>query len=364
MFYVRLFLLPFSCVYGVVIFLRNWLYDIGFLHSETTKVFSIVVGNISVGGTGKTPHVEYLIRLLSGKKIAVLSRGYKRKSKGFVWADKNSRVSDLGDEPFQYFQKFKIPVAVDTNRLSGIRKILKHAPQTECIVLDDAFQHRKLIPHIAIVLTCYDDLYVNDFLLPAGNLRDTKKQIQRADIVVVTKCPVDLSEQKKIAVAKKLSLKPHQKLFFSKIVYASFIKNENNHVIALNTLSEYHILLITGIANPKPLQNFLDQKNIKYTHLKYSDHHEFSSREIKNITKKYERIARERKLMLTTEKDFMRLKEKLPEVYYIGIAVAFFKSTPKTFDEVLLHKMNLFLKFYGATLLWCGTLLSYGGICL
>lgn len=339
---MQFFLLPFSLVYGGVIFLRNALYDMGFLPSRKTHIFSVVVGNLSVGGTGKTPHIEYLIDLLASKKIAVLSRGYKRKSKGFVLANENSSVSDLGDEPFQIFQKYNIPVAVHKNRFLGIQILLEKIPQIKCVLLDDGFQHRSLLPNLAMVLTSYDNLYIQDWLLPAGNLRDTRKQIRRAHIVIITKCPNDLSEVKKIEITKKLALKPYQKLFFSKIVYKNFVIDKNKNTLSLKKLAHYKVLLITGIAKSKPLQHFLKQQKINFSHIKYRDHHYFSDKDIKNIKKQYQKITNEKKIILTTEKDFVRLRERLPEIYYLQIKIAFFKNQKgPCFEEVFSEYLSL-----------------------
>jgi tetraacyldisaccharide 4'-kinase len=321
---LRKILLPFSILYDGITSLRNTLFDIGILRSTRFELPVIVVGNLSVGGTGKTPHIEYLIQLLKNStKIAVLSRGYKRKSKGFVIAAKDVTVQELGDEPFQYFLKFKeMAVAVDEDRVHGINSLLKMETRPEIILLDDAFQHRKVHASFNILLTAYGDLYVDDFLLPAGNLRESSRGAKRAEIIVVTKCPDELLTFEKQKIREKLKLKAYQKLFFSKVSYANEVINENDS-ISLNLLKNYSVILITGIAKPKPMVDFLNSKKINFRHLKYADHHNFSELDIQQITKEFESISVEKKIILTTEKDYARLKNRLT-IFYLEIKVSLF----------------------------------------
>ncbi len=299
------------------------MYNKGVLTSTKFEIPVIVVGNLSVGGTGKTPQIEYLIRLLKNKyKIAVLSRGYKRKTKGFIIADKFSDATKIGDEPFQYYQKFKdIIVAVDTDRVNGIKQLKKLHSPPEIILLDDAFQHRKVTAGFNILLTPYNDLYVDDTMLPTGNLREKIEGATRAQMIVVTKCPKELTDEQQFEVAKKLQPTLYQTVFFSKIVYDTNVKDELES-IPINELKNYKVLLVTGIANPKPLTEFLIEKSIQFEHLKFGDHHNFSEKEINDIKKKFEKITSQKKIILTTEKDFVRLKSNL-DVYYLEIKIKF-----------------------------------------
>lgn len=304
--------------------MRNVFFDKGVFKSTQFDFPVIVVGNLSVGGTGKTPQIEYLIRLLKDKyKVAVLSRGYKRNSKGFLLANKNTNVSELGDEPFQYYSKFNdVYVAVDEDRVHGINELKKNKNPPQIVLLDDAYQHRKVNSKFNILLTPYSDLYIDDLVLPAGNLRECRSGAQRAKIVVVTKCPNELSESEMLLIKNKLKLNDSQNLFFSKVSYADGIKNETE-TIPVNALKDYTILLITGIAKPMPMIVFLKSKELNFKHLKYADHHNFSDREIDQIKKDFESIPSDKKIILTTEKDYTRLKERL-EIYYLEIEIDFF----------------------------------------
>lgn len=316
---IRKILYPLSVLYGEVAKIRNKMYDKGIFESTMFDVPVIVVGNLSVGGTGKTPQIEYLIRLLKEKyKIAVLSRGYKRKSKGFVLADASSNALKIGDEPFQYYQKFNnIIVAVDTDRVNGIHQLLNLKNPPEVILLDDAFQHRKVNAGFNILLTPYNDLYIDDEVLPSGNLRERIEGAERAQVIVVTKCPSELEESKQYELASKLNPTLYQTVFFSTIEYDSVVKNKSSE-IKITELKNYMVLLITGIANPKPMLNYLTTQNINFEHLKFPDHYNFKPKDIENIEIKFKKIDSVNKILLTTEKDFMRLVE-LDNVYFLGI---------------------------------------------
>ena len=262
----------------------------------------ICVGNLSVGGTGKTPMIEYLVRLLSKDyKLATLSRGYKRKSKGFVLANENSSVSSIGDEPYQYYLKFGdyLQVAVDTNRQNGIQELLDRV-EPEVILLDDAFQHRKVKAGFNILLTDYNKLYTDDFLLPTGDLREPKHGAKRADLIIVTKCPQEMTNSEQTRIVNRLNPNTNQKVFFSTVVYEENILGHNQQQ-DLSNLKSKHITLITGIANPKPLIDYLKSLGLNFEHLKFRDHHNFTASEIEEFSKK--------EFILTTEKDFVRLKD-------------------------------------------------------
>lgn len=297
---LRKILFPFVPVYYAATSLRNVLYDLEIKKSKSYKIPVICVGNLSVGGTGKTPMIEYLIDLLkTDSNLATLSRGYKRKSEGFQLADDKATVEILGDEPFQFYTKFKknIQVAVDANRQVGIEKLMALKNPPEIILLDDAFQHRKVKAGFNILLTTYDNLYVDDFVLPTGNLREPKSGAKRAHIIVVTKCPNDLDASRKAEIVKKISPKTYQNVFFSSIVYSNDIVSLIETKL-INSVNDF--TLVTGIANPNPLVDFLNNKNLKFEHLNFKDHHEFSEKDIVDL------CALE--LIVTTEKDFMRLK--------------------------------------------------------
>ncbi|OYX83697.1 MAG: tetraacyldisaccharide 4'-kinase [Flavobacteriales bacterium 32-34-25] len=333
---LRKILFPFAILYGLITAIRNFLFDKGILKSYSFDVPVIAVGNLSVGGTGKTPQIEYLIRLLSQKyKIATLSRGYKRKSEGFVLADVSSNAAILGDEPFQFYQKFpNIQVGVDANRKNGIEQLLSQSQKPEVILLDDAYQHRKVKAGFYILLTSYGDLYSDDFMLPTGNLRESRSGAERANIIIVTKCPVGLSidEQNRI----KSFLLPcndkgiNQELYFSYIDYDEFIYSDNKS-IPVDEIKNVDKLLVAGIAKPEPffahLQNGNDEK------LVFPDHHHFSKNDLLEIKNKAEN-----KIIVTTEKDFVRLKDNISgeQLYHLPIKSSFL-SDSENFDKTILN---------------------------
>lgn len=319
---LRYILFPFSLIYWFITSVRNYLYDIGVFKSFGFDIPVIVVGNLSVGGTGKTPMVEYLIRLLSKDfKVAVLSRGYKRKSKGFVLAKDTVSAEFIGDEPFQYFNKFKnIQVAVDADRVNGINQLLENNNKPEVVILDDAFQHKKVKGNCNILLTTYNDLFVNDFVLPTGNLRESRKGAKRAQVIVVTKCPNSISESEKQLIAKKIARYSSTKVFFSTIEYDESLKGGEEE-FNVNDLENKEVLLVTGIANPKPLTSYLTDKNVKFTHLEFSDHHHFSDKDIQKINDKFHLLEGENKIILTTEKDYVRMFDKVQNLHYISIKI-------------------------------------------
>jgi len=328
---LRLILLPFSVLYGAIVFVRNWLFDKGFLKSTSYDFPVICVGNLSVGGTGKSPMIEYLIRLLKDQyKVATLSRGYKRKTKGFLLANSTTTASDIGDEPLQFYHKFKndIQVAVEAERTVGIETLRNLEDSPEVILLDDAFQHRKVNAGFHILLTPFYDLYANDFMLPAGNLREPISGAKRADVIIVTKCPTEVSVAEQTKIRKKLRPKAHQEVFFTTIAYSETVQNEQEEV-ALTDLKDSEFVLITGIANPTPLLQYLNDQQLQYTHLKYADHYHFSESDITTIKQKAGN-----KRILTTEKDFMRLQGSLEHLYYLPIQVQFLADEQKFQQKV------------------------------
>lgn len=319
---------PLVPIYYLVTSLRNKLYDLGFKKSISYSFPVICIGNLSVGGTGKTPMVEYLINLLKEDfKLATLSRGYKRISKGFQLADENTTTEILGDEPFQFYNKFKddIFVAVDADRNNGIKQLSCLNNPPKIVILDDAFQHRKVKAGFNILLTTYSNPYFNDVVLPTGNLRESRNGAKRADIIVVTKCPFDLSEKEKMAIIKQLKPQDYQCVFFSYIDYSDEIISLKNQ-IKLEKLKRF--TLVTGIANSNTLVKFLEDKHLNFEHLNFEDHHNFTPNEIKELERK--------ELIITTEKDFMRLKQykSLSDaLYYLPITIKI--DNKKKFDSLI-----------------------------
>ncbi len=303
----RFVLFPLSILYWIIIWIRNKLYDKNILLSVSFNFPIICVGNLSVGGTGKSPMVEYLVRLLKDEyKVATMSRGYKRKTKGFAIANENTTAIDIGDEPMQFYKKFPdITVSVAEERLVSIPQLLHDKPDTRVIILDDAFQHRQVKAGLNIILTEYRDLFTRDFILPAGNLRDLKSSYKRADIIIVTKCKSHLTDEEKDKIVKEINPLAYQKIFFTKIEYGSpyhlFTKEEK-------FLSpETNILLVCGIANPKPIKEVLNTYVATYDMMRFRDHHIFSIDDLKEIKEQFEKIDTENKIILTTEKDGVRL---------------------------------------------------------
>ena len=323
--FLRKILYPFSVLYGGITSARNIFYDKGILKSTQFDIPTIVVGNLSVGGTGKTPQVEYLVRLLQDTfKVAILSRGYKRSTIGFIIASSASTAHEIGDEPLQYFKKFKnVRVAVDADRVNGIHQLTNLSDKPDVILLDDAFQHRKVEAGLNILLTPYNDLYVDDTMLPTGNLREKVGGAERAKIIVVTKCPAKLSEIEQFEVTKKLKVENHQTVFFSAITYGENVIGKSDG-LAIDHLFDYNILLVTGIAKTDPLTEFLTTKRLSYQHLKYADHYHFTEKDIEKITTTFDVVKGDKKIILTTEKDYVRsfIDSEL-DVYYLPIETQF-----------------------------------------
>lgn len=327
---LRKILFPFAVLYGLITSIRNFLFDKGILKSYAFDLPVIAVGNLSVGGTGKTPQIEYLIRLLSDKyKIATLSRGYKRQSEGFVLADASSNAQILGDEPFQYFQKFpNIKVAVDANRKNGIEQLLAQTDKPEVILLDDAFQHRKVKAGFYILLTSYGDLFCDDLMLPTGNLRESRSGAQRANIIIVTKCPFNLSQEKQNDIKNKLKLAASQELYFTFIAYDNFIYGESGKM-NVNEIQSASKLLVAGIAKPEPFFAYLQDTNDAC--LSFPDHHNFTDKDILEI-----KNSAQNNIIITTEKDYVRLKGRLPseQLFYLPIQSAFLSGS-ENFDKTI-----------------------------
>ncbi|MDC6351791.1 tetraacyldisaccharide 4'-kinase [Zeaxanthinibacter sp. PT1] len=318
---------PISLLYALVVILRNFLFDIGVFPSVRFRTPTICVGNLSVGGSGKTPMTELLIRMLQPSvRLAVLSRGYKRKTKGFILADRNSTAADIGDEPMQIHKKFPdIHVAVDADRRRGIR-ILETLVKPDMIILDDAFQHRRVTPDMSILLTPHDQLYVDDWYLPTGDLRDSKSEAKRADVIIVTKCPPGLNAEAQHEIKDKLAPAENQLLLFTCLEYDTRLKGGEKDLI-LDDLADTEVTLLTGIAKPEPLMEYLGQNGIRFKHLRYPDHHNFSEVELTPL--------REASVVLTTEKDYMRIGDRIPAMYFIAVKHRFLSGG----EELLKSKL-------------------------
>ena len=342
---LQVILLPVSVCYGMVMQIRNWLFDLHLLPSKTFDKPVISVGNLSYGGTGKTPHIEYLIRLLSpGMFVATLSRGYGRKSKGFILASKRSNVKYIGDEPLQFLKKFEnIRVAVDEKRSRGIRLLLEKYPDLKVILLDDAFQHRYVKSGLSILLTDYHRPYAEDMILPSGTLREFRCGAGRADIIVVTKTPKIFSPITRRRIIEELKPDSRQRIYFSYIKYV-------DPVAVFDTLNftfptkVTNILLFTGIANDYPLREHLERMCSELIVMKFADHHTYTIKDIEEITQKYHDLPTQKKVLITTEKDVMRLKtselsgnlKNLP-LFCVSMEVDFHGADKEKFDNEILR---------------------------
>jgi len=347
----KLLLYPFSVIYGIVTGIRNFLYDIGILKSNKFNIPVISVGNITVGGTGKTPHTEYLISLLKEDyKVAVISRGYKRKTKGFIEVKINSRVADVGDEPLQIKKKFPfVTVAVDKDRVHCINKLMKDSNNAfDLILLDDAFQYRKVNASVNIMLIDYNRPVAKDLILPAGRLRESHRQQKRATVIIYTKCPDNLSSASRNRIKKNIHLYPYQSLFFTGIAYDNPVPVFPE--IAEDSLSfldkENSFLLFSGIAKPAPFWNYVSSVAKIEDRIVFPDHHFYSPEDIKKIEKRYDRISKDNYLyILTTEKDAMRLKSGnnyslgiKKKMFYLPIKVDFLdKEENRLFNKKMIN---------------------------
>lgn len=345
---VHIALLPLSCLYGLGVRLRNKLFDWRWLQSRSFPVPVICIGNLAVGGTGKTPHTEYLIRLLQGEgcQVATLSRGYKRKTKGYVLADARSDARQVGDEPFQMKTKFPdVRVAVDERRCRGIEHLLQlDAPPVDVILLDDAFQHRYVQAGLNIVLTDYHRLFCDDALLPAGRLREPASGICRSQIVVVTKCPSDLSEAACEAIVRRLRLPARLQLYFSSLGYGELMPLFPQQAEADGLKSviqrEEHVLVVTGIASPDLLMQEVETRTSHVRLLKFGDHHDFSLKDMQMIRKAFQEMGGANRRVLTTEKDAARLRNHpfLPgelkgKLYVLPIEIKILRNQQKLFNQ-------------------------------
>ena len=343
----RYLFLPITWIYGAIIWLRNKLYDKNILKSASFNFPIICVGNLATGGTGKTPMTEYLIRLLKNNyRTATLSRGYKRKTEGFAIANKDTTALEIGDEPMQFHQKFPdVTIAVGEERIVAIPQLLHERPETQVIILDDAFQHRQVKAGLNIILTEYANLYTRDFILPAGDLRDVRSSSKRADIIIVTKTRADLPETERQDIIAEIKPAASQQVYFTSINYGKpyhlFTKEE---IVITNDCA---VLLVCGIANPKPLKEYLNKQVDTYEMLRYADHHIFHSNDLKDIKQQFDKIKEDKKILLTTEKDAVRLEKFVQElsdfpVYVIPIEHQFLFGDDAGFNDQVIGFIKTF----------------------
>lgn len=307
---VQILLYPFALIYGFGVWLRNSLYDAGIKKANGFDQAIVKIGNLSVGGTGKTPHTELIAAMLaeSFPAVAILSRGYKRKTRGFRLAGPDDNANTLGDEPFQMYLKLPdVQVAVCEDRKTGIEKLNALNPFLSAVVLDDGFQHRKVKADLNILLSDYNEPYYNDHLLPVGRLREFRSGFRRADIIIFTKAPARINVYDKKFIYTKVGAAAHQLVIFSHIRYTDPVFMEPFE--AFNIDKNTHVLLVTGIANPNSLTEKLKSKNINYSHLAYADHQQYGKKQLKQIAKAWQEIESEKKVVLTTEKDFVKLRD-------------------------------------------------------
>lgn len=347
-------LTPFSWLYGAAVWVRNFAFKIGILRQEKFDVPVVSVGNITVGGTGKTPHVEYIVEALCRDySIAVLSRGYKRETKGFILASDNISVRDLGDEPYQIYHKFRgsITLAVCERRTKGIRELLRINPEINLILLDDAFQHRYVKPKVNIVLVDYNRPPFNDKLLPLGQLREPAHRILEADVVVVSKCPTDIKPVEIRMMKENLELFPATQLFFSNIKYAQpmpVFQITSPELTSFKWIESDDLLLgLTGIANHKPFMLYLKQFGSRLKVIHYDDHHYYTRDDFKYIFRVFNELEGKKKYIITTEKDAVRILNNpyfpptmRKHIYYVPIRVGFLNYEERDFITELKHKID------------------------
>ncbi|HEY4875749.1 MAG TPA: tetraacyldisaccharide 4'-kinase [Puia sp.] len=344
---IRILLFPFSIIYGFIILIRNFLFNKKILSSTSFNLPVICVGNLAVGGTGKSPMVEFLIKALKNEfAIAILSRGYKRKTKGYALANETSTVLQIGDEPMQFHIKFPdVPIAVGEERLVAIPQLLHDLPSTEVIILDDAFQHRSVKAGLNILLTDYNNLFSRDWYLPTGDLRDEPRSYKRADIMVVTKCPHEIDESEKEKLSEELHVLSYQKIFFSAIKYGTpyHLVNKNEKVVSDKT----EVLLLTGIANPRSIKKFVFENYSTYYQSSYNDHHIYTIDDLREILKRFSNISAKDKIILTTEKDAVRLAKFHNEIadlpfYVIPVEPEFLFNEREVFTGLIANFIREF----------------------
>jgi tetraacyldisaccharide 4'-kinase len=340
---LKFLLFPFAVCFDVITRIRNRLYDLGYKPVASFDVMTVCVGNLSVGGTGKSPMIEHLIRILRREnvKVATLSRGYGRTTKGVRIARENDTAATIGDEPFQFYKKFSatVPVAVGEERALAIPYIMDEYPDTEVILLDDAFQHRAVKADVQLMLTDYNNLFFSDYILPVGYLRESKSGAARASGIIVTKCPVEIDEEKMMSIENQIQKFSSAPVFFSTIRYGEFI-----HFGRKRDQGNDNVVIVSGIANDRPLVNFLSQNNHKIKdHLAFNDHHNYTRKDVARMS---ELASTHNAMIITTEKDFVKLsadglKDLISSfvIAYLPIEIDFIKSG-KDFDEMILDAVK------------------------
>jgi len=344
---IRILLFPFSVLYALVVLIRNLLYDKKILSSTSFNLPLISVGNLSIGGTGKSPMVEWLVAHLKNEfRIAVLSRGYKRKTKGYALANANSTALEIGDEPMQFHSKFPdVPIAVGEERIVAIPQLLHDRPETQAVILDDAFQHRAIQPGLNILLTDYNNLYTRDWFLPTGDLRDGPTSSKRAKVIMVTKCPKELTSSEQAAIKTEIAPSADQSVFFTSLQYG-----QPYHIIEKNQeqiTSEHEVLLVTGIANPRSIKQYLLDQTDTYYEMTYGDHHIFTIDDLRDIKKRFSAMSAEKKMIITTEKDAVRLvkfEQELRQVpmYVLPIGHHFLNGEAQSFLHLIVNFIRTF----------------------
>ncbi|MDO4950178.1 MAG: tetraacyldisaccharide 4'-kinase [Bacteroidales bacterium] len=355
-------LYPVSLIYGIVVRVRNWMFDCGILHEQTFDVPIISVGNLTVGGTGKTPHTEYIVGILQERyQVAVLSRGYKRAGKGFLLARRDTTVGQLGDEPMQ--MKLKYPgahVAVDADRCHGISQLCRKMvyPRTDVIVLDDAYQHRYVKPGLNLLLVNYNRFITKDLLIPAGRLREPVSETRRADVVVVTKCPRHLSPAEANMLRAWLKIPTYQHLFFSTYRYGAIVPlcpdGATQRPLAID--ADTDVVLLTGIASARQLKEHLLTMTTRIHHLRFPDHHNYSTNDFHKLGAMFGRLSSSKKIILTTEKDAVKLATHplLPEplrqqIWIQPVEVEFLFDKASDFDKLIFNYVNQHVRYFGLT---------------
>jgi tetraacyldisaccharide 4'-kinase len=343
----RILLFPFAIIYGLILRVRNFMYDKQWLKTTQFNLPIINVGNLSVGGTGKSPMVDYLVMILKHhRRIATISRGYKRRTKGYLLADATTTALEIGDEPMQFHLRHPdIAVAVGEERIVAVPQLLYDKPETDVIILDDAFQHRAIQAGLNIILTDYSNLYTRDFYLPTGDLRDNISSASRADIIVVTKCKPDLSVVERDEIIKELSPLPSQKILFTSITYGRLYQIVSQSPSEMSRQSE--VLLVCGIANPKPLTDYIEENSSSYDALFFNDHHIFSIDDLKEIYNRYEKMKGPGKIIVTTEKDAVRLAKFRHELrdmpfYVLPISITFLFDSEREFQTLITNFIKNF----------------------
>jgi tetraacyldisaccharide 4'-kinase len=337
---IRILLFPFSLLYAASVWIRNWLFDKKIFQTSAFNLPIICVGNLSAGGTGKSPLVERLIAFMHHTyNVAVLSRGYKRKTQGYALANSTTSALEIGDEPFLFYSKFPdVTVAVGEERMVAIPQLLHDKPETQVIVLDDAFQHRAVLAGLNIVLTACNNLYTRDWWLPTGDLRDEKRSAKRADILIVTKCRPDMTVDEAKDITEELEPEIHQHVFFTTINYGVPYHIVNNNPVTIHDSLE--VLLVSGIADPRPLKKYLLEHSETYYEILYNDHHIFSIDDLKDIVKRFTNIQHRNKIILTTEKDAVRLAKFSNElkdlpIYVMPITIQFLFNDESRFHDLI-----------------------------